>query len=407
MTTETVLVVSILILCFAMVSGVITRYALAPALIFVLIGVALGPSGLKLVEIRADREGFLIIAELALTVILFDQASKLDVRTLFRRERLSLRLLGIGIPLTIMLGTLTAVALLPSLPFWEAVCLAVIVAPTEVALIDALLEDARIPERVRNALSVESGCYDGAALAVLLAAVALASEQADPAGGHWAWFAIRMEVVSLVAGVAIGVIGGYAAAWAHVRGWMTQTWAGLVTLALAFVSFAVGEALHGSGFVTAFAGGLAYAITAAKGRDREEMTQVSDAAAQVLELVVFGIFGAVAVVPAWREATWTTVLFAALTVFAVRIAAVGIATIGSGIPIRNTLFMGWFGPRGIGTLVLALIVLDEGELQQADMIVQVAVIVVTLSLVLHSVTAVWANEAVRSRGRTRSTEIKG
>lgn len=349
----------------------------------------------------------MILAELALTVILFDQASKLNVRSLLRREHLSLRLLGIGMPLTVALNMVIAVVLLPVLPLWEALCLAVIVAPTEVALIDALLEDRRIPERVRTSLSVESGCYDGFALAVLLAAVALASEHADPASGHWAWFAIRMEVISLGAGLAIGVVGGRAVAWARAHRWMTGTWTQLVTPALAVVCFAVGEAVDGSGFVTAFAGGLAYALTVAGRRDGEELTVVSDAVAQVLELVVFGLCGALAVAQAWRNATWQVVLFAGLALGATRLLAVALASAGSGTTARSVCFMGWFGPRGIGTLVMALIVVEEGDVQNVDVIVQTAVIVVTLSLVLHSLTAALASRMVWSQNSATAADSEG
>src|ERR1700758_500852 len=161
MHTETAFVLTILVLCYAVVSGLVVRRYLAPALIFLALGVAVGPSGLRLVEVGARTEGFTILAQLALTVILFNQASRLDLRTVLRRGRLTLRLVTVGIPVTIALGTLAAVVVLPALPLWEAVSLAVIVAPTEVALIEALLDDRRIPERVRHALSVESGFYDG------------------------------------------------------------------------------------------------------------------------------------------------------------------------------------------------------------------------------------------------------
>jgi NhaP-type Na+/H+ or K+/H+ antiporter len=128
---------------------------------FVVAGIVLGPSCLGWIEAGSDTKGFTILSELALTVILFNQASTLNLRTAFRRGHLPLRLMAIGIPVTFALNTATAVALLPALLSWEAVCLAVIVAPTEVALLDALLEDRRIPERVRHALSIESGLYDG------------------------------------------------------------------------------------------------------------------------------------------------------------------------------------------------------------------------------------------------------
>jgi sodium/hydrogen antiporter len=383
---ETAFVLTILVLCYAIVSGLVKRWYLAPALIFVAFGVVLGPAGLGLVDVGVDTEGFKILAELALTVILFHQASMLDLRTAFRRGHPALRLLAIGIPITFALGTLTAVVVLPVLPFWEAVCLAVIVAPTEVALIDALLEDRRIPERVRHALSVESGFYDGFALAALLAAVALASEQIDPAPGYWASFAFRTVVVSLAVGIALGLLGGTVISRSCARGWMSGTWAQLAALALAVVCFGVGERLHGSGFVTAFAGGVAYALVARKSGDRPA-TQVSDAAGQLLELVVFALFGAVVVVPVWREVDWRAVLFAVLALIAVRVAAVTIALVGSGLSTSSTLFVGWFGPRGIATLVLGLIVVEEGEILQGALITQAVVVTVTVSLVVHSFTA--------------------
>jgi sodium/hydrogen antiporter len=387
MHSETALVLTVLVLCYAAVSGLIRRWYLAPALIFVVVGIVLGPSCLGWIEAGSGTKGFTVLSELALTVILFNQASTLNLRTAFRRGHLPLRLMAIGIPVTFVLNTAIAVAVLPVLPFWEAVCLAVIVAPTEVALLDALLEDRRIPERVRHALSIESGLYDGFALAALLAALALASEQTDRAPVRWAWFAFRTEFVSLAVGVLIGVIGGVLISRSSARGWMSGTWAQLATLALALVCFGLGERLHGSGFVTAFVGGLAYAVVLRRNDTQGAATQVSDAAGQVLELLVFALFGAMAVVPAWRDAGWRVVVFAALALIVVRIAALAIALAGSGLPRRSKLFMGWFGPRGIGTLVLGLIVIGEGEIKQGTLITQAVVVIVTLSLILHSVTA--------------------
>ena len=204
----TAFVLTFLVLCYAVVSGLVKCWYVAPALIFVALGMILGPSGLELVELAGDTEGFTIVAQLALTVILFNHASTVNVRKALRRGHLTLRPLAIATPITFTLGTLTAVLLPPVLPFWEAVCLAVIVAPTEVALINALIDDQRIPEQVRHALSVESGFYDGFALTALFAAVAIASERTDPAPGRWAWFAVQTELVSAVVGLVIGLVGG-------------------------------------------------------------------------------------------------------------------------------------------------------------------------------------------------------
>lgn len=386
MTTNTAFVLTLMVLCYAVVSGLVKRWYLAPALTFVLFGILLGPFVLDVVDIGTDAASFTVVAQLALTVILFNQAAQLDLTVVFRRREVTFRLLVIGIPLALVLGTLTALLILPVMPLWEAVCLAAIVAPTEVALIDALLEDDRIPDRVRHALSTESGFYDGFALAAMLAALALASEQTDPDTGRWSMFLVRTELVSVVVGVAIGLLGGLVVARSQKREWMSDIWAQLATLAVALVCFQVGERLHGSGFVAAFAGGLAFAYMAKRiGVPLE--TQVSEAAGQLLELMVFAMFGSYAVVVGWRDASWRVVVFAVLAVFAVRMVAVSIALIRSDLPARNRLFVGWFGPRGIGTLVLGLLIVERGEIAQEALITQVVVVAVTLSLVVHSLTA--------------------
>jgi len=386
MHTNTAFVLTILVLCYAVVSGVVKRWYLAPALIFVLFGIVLGPFVFGVIDVGTDAATFTVVAQLALTVILFNQAAQLDLTMVFRRREVTFRLLVIGIPLALVLGTLTALLVLPVMPLWEAVCLAAIVAPTEVVLIDALIEDKRIPGRVRHALSTESGFYDGFALATVLAALALASERVDVDASHWGWFLVRTEVVSVLVGLGVGFLGGAVIARSRKRDWMSDTWAQLATLAVALVCFEAGERLHGSGFVAAFAGGLAFAfITKRIGAPPE--TQVSEAAGQLLELMVFAMFGSYAVIAGWRDAGWRVVLFAVLALFVVRMAAVGLALIRSDLPARNRLFIGWFGPRGIGTLVLGLLVVNRGDIEQETLITQVVVVTVTLSLVVHSLTA--------------------
>jgi sodium/hydrogen antiporter len=386
MHSNTAIVLTVLVLCYAVVSGLVKRWYLAPGLIFVLFGILLGPFVFDVIDVGTDAASFTVVAQLALTVILFNQAAQLDLSTVFRRREVTFRLLVIGIPLALVLGTVTALLVLPVMPLWEAVCLAAIVAPTEVALIDALLEDERVPERIRHALSTESGFYDGFALAAMLAALALASERTDPDAARWSLFLVRTEVVSVLVGLAIGALGGLVMARSKKREWMSDTWAQLATLAVALVCFQVGEGLHGSGFVAAFAGGLAFAF-AAKHFGALPDTQVSEAAGQLLELMVFAMFGSYAVVVGWRDATWQVVLFAVLALFGVRLVAVGVALIRSDLPARNRLFIGWFGPRGIGTLVLGLLVVERGQIEQESLIIQVVVVTVTLSLLVHSLTA--------------------
>jgi NhaP-type Na+/H+ or K+/H+ antiporter len=394
MTTESAFVLTLLVLGYAVVSGLVRSWYVAPALVFVASGVLLGPSGLGMLEIGSDTATFTIVAQLALTVILFNQAAELDLRTVLRRGNDSFRLIVIGIPLTIGLGTVTALLVLPVMPVWEAVCLAAIVAPLEVTLIEALLEDRRIPERVRHALSVESGCYDGFALAALFAALALASERSAEGASGWGWFLVRAELLSLGAGAAVALAGGLLIVRSFQRGWIDDTWAQLATVAVALMCFQVGEMFHGSGFVAAFAGGVAYAVVAQR-TGAEVPRQVSDAAGHLLELLVFAMFGAAAVIAGWREANWRVVLFAVVAVFVVRMVAVWLALMRTDLPTRSRLFLGWFGPRGIGTLVLGLLVVQEGAIEQVDLITQTVVVTVTLSLVVHSATAPWGIRLVQ------------
>lgn len=382
----TPLVLTVLVLGYALVSDRVNRSYVAPALVFVLAGMALGSFGVHLLDAGPRTQGYTILAQLALTVILFNQAAKLNVDRLRVNGLVTLRLLAIGIPVTIGLSALTAVALLPVLPWWEAVCLAAIVAPTEIALLEVLLEDRRVPEGVRHALSVESGFYDGFALAVLYIGLALASARTDPSDGRWIRFIIETEVGSLLAGALVGLIGGGLVAWSRRRHLMTDTWAQLATLALAFICFQVGEWIDASGFVAAFTGGLVFAAVSRRGTE-ELPTKVSDATGQLLELLVFAMFGAFAVIDGWRNATWPIVVFAILALFAVRMAAVLIALFGTRMPMRQRAYIGAMGPRGIGTVVLGLIVIDEGEVQQSGLIATVVVVTVTLSLVLHSLLA--------------------
>lgn len=167
---------------------------------------------------------------------------------------------------------------------------------------------------------------------------------------------------------------------------MSDTWAQLATVAVALACFQVGEHFHGSGFVAAFAGGLAFAGAARRIGSPPDM-HVSQATGQLLELLVFAMFGGYAVIVGWRDADWRVIVFAVVAVLAVRLVAVSTALVRTEIPWRERLFIGWFGPRGISTLVLGLIVVDHGDIGQESLILQVVAVTVTLSLVVHSATA--------------------
>jgi sodium/hydrogen antiporter len=389
MDKTTLFTLTVMVLCYAVISALVKRWCVAPALIFVLCGMALGPFGLGAIDVGDDVHYFLLPAELALTLILFNQASALNLSSVVRRGGITFRLLVIGIPLSLGLGTLTGALLIPIMPLWEAVALAAIVAPAEVALISALFEDRRIPEPVRHALSTESGFYDGFALTTMLAALAVAYEHDRSRAGFddLVWFLIRSELMSVVVGLILGAIGGVVITWSRRRGWMSDTWAQLSMLMGALLCFEVGGQLDGSGLVAAFAGGLGFAFVAERTGGRPD-THVSDAAAHLMELVIFAMFGAYAVVAAWRDVGWRVVAFAVVALFGVRLVAVLVALIRTELPTRDRLFIGWFGPRGLGTMVLGLIMIEHSDPHLEYWIMQAVGVTVSLSLLVHSLT-VW------------------
>jgi NhaP-type Na+/H+ or K+/H+ antiporter len=349
---------------------------------------ALGPFGIGAIDVGHDTNNFLFPAELALTLILFNQASAIELSDVVRHRGITFRLLVIGIPLSLALGTLTAVLLVPIMPLWEAIAVAAIVAPAEVALISALLDDHRIPGRVRHALSTESGFFDGLALTTLVVALTMSDEHERTEGlGQLFWFLARTEVFSVVVGLILGAVGSAVIAWSRRRGWMSDTWAQLSMMVGAVLCFEVGELLDGSGLVAAFAGGLGFAFVAERTGSRPD-THVTDAGAHLLEVVIFAMYGAYAVVVAWRDVGWRVVVFALVALFGVRIVAIFIALIRTDLPTRDRLFIGWFGPRGLATIVLGLLMIEHTRPELDYWITQLVGVTVSLSLVLHSLT-VW------------------
>ena len=268
MTTDTAFVLTLLVLCYAVVSGLVKRWYLAPALIFVLCGMVLGPFGFDVIEGGTDTSTFTVLAQLALTVILFNQAAELDLSAVIGRRQVTFRLLVIGIPLAIALGVGTALLLFPVMPTVGG----------GVSRRDRRADRGgadRRPARERPHPRADPPCaVHRERLLRRLRAGGLARgawrwrRSGTESDVHWGWFLVRTELVSVAVGLAVGAVGGWVIGRSRQRGWMSDTWAQLATLAVALVCFQVGEMLHGSGFVAAFAGGLAFALRGARRRVR-------------------------------------------------------------------------------------------------------------------------------------------
>jgi len=380
------MVLAAVVFAFGLVSRRLEGTVLTAPLVFVVAGAILGPAGLGLVEFNLDDHTVLLVGEIALAIVLFTDAARTDLSALRQNEALPLRLLGIGMPLTIALGTLVAALMLTDLTFWEAAIVGTVLAPTDAALGQAVVSNPRVPVRVRQALNIEAGLNDGLSVPflALFLTLAVAEEELQPAS-YWIGFALEQVGLGILVGVGVGLAGGWLVSWASKREWMTDSSQRLALLALAIIAWALGDQIGGNGFIGAFVGGLAVGPTVE--RVGEQLIRFTEAEGQLLNLSVFFIFG-VLVVGLLESLSWQVALYALLSLTVIRMLPVALSLYRTHLRGISVLFAGWFGPRGLASIVLGLIVVEEAPLLPGrDEIELVVASTVLLSVLLHGVTA--------------------
>ena len=385
MSTLSLAVVALFILGFGLVSKRIQTTVVTAPMIFVLFGVLVGP-GLGLVNVALDSPAVQLLAELTLVLVLFTDAARIDLARLRREHNIPLRLLGVGLPLTILAGTVAGVALLGELTLGEALVLAIILAPTDAALGQAVVSSARVPVRIRQALNVESGLNDGLALPVLLFAISLAAmvENATE-GAFWLRFAFLQVVLGPVVGTAVGYLGGRLVSRAVRTGRMSDSFRDLSALGLALLAYAGAEVVGGNGFIAAFTAGLALGNTARS--LCSSLYEFAEAEGQLLMLLSFLVFGAVMVGPTLDGLGPAAVLYALASLTLVRMVPVWLALSGLGLEPTTRVFLGWFGPRGIASILYGLLLLERSELDHEGTVFGVTMLTILLSVFLHGITA--------------------
>jgi len=368
------------LLLVAGVSGRLTGTAVTPAMVVVAIGVLVGPLVLGDLTIGPSSETVRTLAEATLAVVLFSDASRVDLSALRRERSIPIRLLGVGLPLTIVLGALAAAALFPSLSLSGALILGVILAPTDAGLGSAVVTDPRLPQRVRQSLNVESGLNDGICVPVLLIALAAAEGTAQP---------VRVIIEEIGFGLLGGLLAG-AAAGAVVRlgaprRLIDEAWRPLVPIAAAILAYGIADALGGSGFIAAFiAGGLFGAIARPGAAGEMHFTEQAGA---LLGAVTFLVFGAVLLGPELDHLTWQLILYAVLSLTLVRMLPVALALVGTHARAPTVGLIGWFGPRGLASIVFAVIV-EDAQGPGSSPVLTAAYLTVGLSVMAHGASAV-------------------
>jgi sodium/hydrogen antiporter len=380
------LVLAVVVFAFGLVSRRLEGTIITAPLLFVVAGVVLSPAGFGVAEFALDEHTVLLLGEIALAVVLFTDAAQTNLRALRQNEALPLRLLGIGMPLTIALGAGAAALLLTDLTFWEAAIVGTVLAPTDAALGQAVVSNPRVPARLRQALNVEAGLNDGLSVPFLALFLTLAeAEEEHLSASVWIRFTLEQIGWGVLVGVGIGVVGGWLVSQALGRGWITDSFQRLSLLALAIIAWALADAIGGNGFIAAFVGGLVIGPTVE--RVGERLIRFTEAEGQLLNLSVFFIFGVLAAGLA-RSLSWTIVLYALLSLTVIRMLPVAISLLGTRLRAVSVLFAGWFGPRGLASVVLGLVVIEEALLLAGrDEMEMVVTLTVLLSVLLHGVTA--------------------
>jgi sodium/hydrogen antiporter len=381
-----VAVVALTLLAFAAISGRIAGTPVTAAMVFTAVGLLVGSDVLGLIDVAPAGETVKLLAEATLALVLFADASRIDVRALRGELSVPLRLLGIGLPLTLAAGFVVAVAVFPELSWPEALLLAVILAPTDAALGQAVVTLMTLPSRVRQGLNVESGLNDGICVPLFWIVLAIAQAESGAIGDG---AAVRLVLEQIGYGILAGVLAGAAAACVVVVAGraphLSDSWLQVVPLAGAGLAFGIADPIGGSGFIAAFVGGFVFG--ALRRRIGGEVGYLIEELGEVLNAVTFIVFGAVLLGPVLGDVTWSVAVYAVLSLTVARLLPVAISMIGTGARGPTLAFLGWFGPRGLASIVFAVLVVEEGGLPHDDLILVTTYVTIGLSVLAHGLTA--------------------
>ena len=383
MTVSDLAIIAALVFAWGTLSARLERFDMTAPIVFTAAGVLLTHGPLTPLGITPSPEVVKVLAEVTLALVLFSDASRVGLHQLRADLGPCLRLLGIGLPLTIGLGTLVAFTLPGVNTIWLALLVGAALAPTDAALGAAVMVNRAVPARIRLLLNVESGLNDGIATPFVMVALAGAAT-AEHAASTGPGSAVAELALGLLIGAVVGGGGGWLVKVGRGRGWVAEGFAGAAVLGLALCCYATSVALHGNGFIAAFTGGLAFA---AAGGPAAKLVPFVEETGTMLSLLVWLMFGVIAVVPALQSLTWQAVLYAVLSLTVIRMLPVAAALAGARLGRPAVLFVGWFGPRGLASVVFGLLALEDVARSAAKPAVTVIAFTVLLSVLAHGLSA--------------------
>lgn len=377
-------VVSACVIVWGLVSGRLERWDVSAPIAFVVLGVVVTHGPTALVHFTLHSSTIRSLAEVALAIVLFADASRVNVRALRADAAVPVRLLGLALPLTIAAGAATAAVLFGSSGLWVAAAIGAIVAPTDAALGASIMSDRRVPAGVRRTLNVESGLNDGIATPFVNFFIA-GAVTADALGGQHLWAAVGALVGGTLLGIGIGVVGATLLAWARTHEWSAPAFRPLAILALAVFAYAAADVASLNGFVCAFVAGMAFGSI--DHHNDEAALGFAEEAGTLMSLLVWFVFGAVMLVPGLEDAGWRDVVFALAALTVLRMVPVAVSLVGTGLDRATVAFVGWFGPRGLASVVFGLLAVDALEPSQSKVVLAAVTLTVASSVLLHGVSA--------------------
>ena len=379
-------IVALGVIAFALISRRLETTIITPAIVFTLFGVLVGNAGLGLIDLDFGHGFVHALAEVTLILVLFSDAARIELANLRSDHILPFRMLLIGMPLVIALGSAVALSLPLGLGLFSAALLAAILAPTDAALGQVVVTSPLVPQRIRQSLNVESGLNDGVALpVVILFAGCAGMAQAADGLQDWGWVTLRQLLMGPLAGIVIGGAGAWLIDRATTIGWMSGAYQGAAILGVALFTYAGAELIGGNGFIAAFVCGAVFG-NAVRGHCGF-VFEFAEAEGQILVLLTFLVFGAAILPEAMAHITLLHVLYAVLSLAVLRPLAIAISLIGTGVSLPTTLFLGWFGPRGLASLLFALFVLTELDIEESQTVLTITVVTVLISIFAHGFSA--------------------
>jgi NhaP-type Na+/H+ or K+/H+ antiporter len=386
---------------YSLISKRLERTVVTAPILFTAVGVLMSFSHEALNELALDRKGLLLLAELGLVMTLFTDASRVRLSMLKGETNLPVRLLSTGMLLTIALGALCAMVVFRTMTWWEAGIVAAILAPTDAGLGQVIVNSSRVPRRIRQALNVEAGLNDGLAVPFLMFFIALAEARETGNGGTvLTRFLIEQLGYGTLVGLGIGLAGGYLLGLARRKEWMAEPAVQLGVVALPLACVVTSEATGASMFIAAFVAGLATQMGFSEAG--KHSVEFAEDWGQLFNYFVFFLFGLL-VTQVWAQFSFAVLLYAVLSLTLVRMLPVAVALRGTHLSRATVFFMGWFGPRGLASIVLGLVYLEGNTGLPGEPVIRLVVMAtVLLSIFSHGLSALpaigWYAKSTASLG---------